>query len=132
MHHELYATLCLYLASSTKNLISSARAIRLPALGEERVAEAEDKTLKLLAKLEQILTQSASQSKPPSLWLFGTAQATALDGHVVPLLARLLDVGRGDMLGSKESRLNAYLMGAYETEAWKEVMQGRTTVYAGF
>ncbi|KEF60676.1 uncharacterized protein A1O9_02237 [Exophiala aquamarina CBS 119918] len=105
---------------------------QLPALSNELVVEAEEKTLKLLAKLEQILMQSEQQSQTPSPWLFGTQEATALDGHVVPFLARLLDVGRGEMLGRKDSRLHRYVEAAYETEAWKEIVGDRTTVYAGF
>jgi len=78
------------------------------------VAEAEGKTLERLAKLEQILTQSEQQSETPSPWWFGTREATALDGHVVPSLARLLDVGRGDMLGGKDNRLHRYVEGAWK------------------
>lgn len=92
---------------------------------------AEEKTLKFLAKLEQILKESELQSQTPSPWLFGTQEATALDGHVIPFLARLLDVGRDEMLGGKDSRLYRYIQAAYETEAWKEVVGDRTTVYIG-
>lgn len=35
------------------------------------------------------------------------------------------DVGRGDMLGSRDSRLNKYVTNAFETGAWKEGHAGQ-------
>ncbi len=89
----------------------------------------------MLAKIEELLASSeASKDNFKSdgpLWIFGTDEPTALDAHVVPFLARLLDVGRQAMFEGKD-RVLTYAEGAFQTEAWKQVMQGRKTVYGTY
>lgn len=58
-------------------------------------------------------------------WLFGLEQASALDAHLVPFIARMRDVGRYEIVPSS---LQKYAEEAQKTEEWKTVMQGRSTV----
>ena len=76
-----------------------------------------------LSKLESLLSLSISP------WIFGTGEPTALDTHTVPLIARLMDVGRESMLGP---RVKNYALGAFKTKEWKAVMQDRKTVFGSY
>lgn len=101
----------------------SVRATRFPALEAETVAAEEEKTSTLLSRVEILLDVSTSP------WIFGTEEPTALDTHLVPLIARLLDVGRESMLPVK---VKGYALRAFETEEWKAVMQDRKTVFGSY
>lgn len=97
------------------------------------VAAQENKALALLSKVEDLLAaleadRDYSTNDGP-FWLFGTSNPTALDAHLVPFIARLLDVGRKAMLSGK---VLAYAKRALESEIWKEAMQGRKTVYGTY
>jgi hypothetical protein len=109
------------------------RATRAPALAKEAVAVQESKASSFLARIETLLAASEGDDDHDddgrSPWIFGTAEPTALDAHVVPFIARLLDVGRDGML---QDRVRAYAERAFKAEAWKEVMQGRRTVYGTY
>ena len=59
-------------------------------------------------------------------WLFGLAQPTALDAHLVAFIARMRDIGRGDALIPE--RLGKYADAAMERKGWDETMQGRVTM----
>ncbi|EXJ65707.1 uncharacterized protein A1O5_11234 [Cladophialophora psammophila CBS 110553] len=111
------------------------RATRAPALTTEAVVVQKQKALSFLSKIEALLGATETNTKGSDhggfLWIFGTPEATALDAHVVPLIARLLDVGRGAMFEGNP-RVRAYADRAFETEAWKDVMQRRRTVYGTY
>jgi glutathione S-transferase len=76
------------------------RATRAPALAKEAVTSQESKASSFLAQIETLLAASegGDDDDDRSPWIFGTAEPTALDAHVVPFIARLLDVGRDGML----------------------------------
>ena len=83
----------------------------------------EEKTLAVLSKVETLLDASTSP------WIFGTEEPTALDTHLVPLIARLMDVGRESMLPVKVKK---YASQAFKTEQWKAVMEDRKTVFGSY
>lgn len=93
----------------------------------------EFKTHELILKLEAQLAASEGAPKgvSASTWIFGTSEPTALDAHMVPFLARLVDVGRGGMFQDKE-RIKSYAERAFQSKTWMEVMQGRKTVYGTY
>ena len=115
--------------------MTSIRATRAPALSKEAVAVQETKALSFLSKIESLLAVSQDDEDvgrgKGSFWIFGSADATALDAHVVPFIARLLDVGREAIFADK-AKVRAYAQRAFETDAWKDVMQGRKTVYGTY
>lgn len=86
----------------------------------------ESKASSFLSQIETLLAGSEGNRSP---WIFGTRDPTALDAHVVPFIARLLDVGRQGML---QDRVRAYSERAFDAEAWKELMQGRKTVHGTY
>ncbi|CAK3903894.1 Hypothetical predicted protein [Lecanosticta acicola] len=62
-------------------------------------------------------------------WMFGLQQPSAFDAHLVPVLVRLQDVGRGALLPGS---LAEYAERAKKTREWQSVMNGlRTTMYMG-
>ncbi|KAL2426902.1 hypothetical protein ABEF95_002157 [Exophiala dermatitidis] len=103
-------------------------ATRAPALTKEAVTSEEQKASSFLAKVDELLKQ-AEDSGNGSPWIFGTQEPTALDAHVVPFLARLLDVGRNNMLST---RLEKYAEHAFAGNAWTEVIDGRRTMYGTY
>ncbi|KAJ9608654.1 hypothetical protein H2200_006425 [Cladophialophora chaetospira] len=111
------------------------RATRAPALTKEMVETQENKALAFLSQIEELLAASETgkdeRGTGGAFWIFGTTEATALDAHLVPFIARLVDVGRGSMLSGK-NRVLAYAERAWETHDWKQVMQGRKTVYGTY
>ena len=58
-------------------------------------------------------------------WLFGLSHPTALDVHLAVFIARMLDVGRDDIIPEKLRQYGARIA---ETKEWKDVMQGRKTM----
>ena len=60
--------------------------------------------------------------------MFGTAHPTAFDAHLVVYVARMRDVGRGELI---PGRVMEYLDRATEGVEWKEMMDGRRTVPDG-
>lgn len=58
-------------------------------------------------------------------WLFGTETATALDAHLMILLARLMDVGRAYLV---PKTIRDYAEAVMAMDLWKDFMQGRTTM----
>lgn len=109
------------------------RATRAPALTADAVALEESKTLNIVSKIDALLAISevAAKSSDEMSWIFGTSEPTALDAHMVPFLARLVDVGRGGMFEEK-SRVKRYAERAFQSDTWKEVMLGRRTVYGTY
>ena len=108
------------------SLFSSVQSTRAPALDPPFVTAVEDQAAAFLAKLESIL-ENANRTQSP--WIFGTDKPTALDAHLLPFLARLVDVGRERMLGDG---LRAYAENVFNMEIWKLFMQGRRTVYSTY
>ena len=59
------------------------------------------------------------------LWLFGEAAGpTLLDAHAVPLLVRMLDNDRGDLVPAE---LQEYARNIKQLPEWDQVVHGRAT-----
>jgi glutathione S-transferase len=93
---------------------------RIQAVDEKKVQEAVEKIKSLLATLDTILDPADGP------WLFGLSVPTALDANLVPLLARLREVGKADMISEG---LAKYADAAMEKVEWKSVMEGRKTLF---
>lgn len=78
----------------------------------------EEYAAQLMTRLESLL--NASQTP----WLFGLESPSALDAHLVVFIARMQDIGRGDVI---PSALQNYGERAMNGPEWHEVMQGRHT-----
>ena len=61
-------------------------------------------------------------------WILNTTHATALDAHVIVFVARLKDAGRGELV---PARFMNFADKQMDTVAWKEMMQGRSTIPPG-
>lgn len=90
------------------------------------MAQVEQHTVAFLSKLVDILN---SLERGKGIWIFGTEKPTALDAHVIPFLARLVDAGRQYMIDPK---LKSYAETVFEMDVWKEFMQGRKTIYNSY
>ncbi|KAK0247009.1 hypothetical protein B0A54_17911 [Friedmanniomyces endolithicus] len=78
----------------------------------------EEYAAQLMTRLESLL--NASQTP----WLFGLERPSALDAHLLVFIARMQDIGRGDMI---PEALKKYGEKAMNGPEWHEVMQGRHT-----
>ena len=102
------------------------RNTRVPALDPAIVQGVEDSATMFLSKIKNVIESSQVDRSP---WMFGTKYPTALDAHVVPFIARLLDVGRERMLGDT---VRLYAENIFQEEAWRKTMQGRKTVFSKY
>lgn len=81
-----------------------------------------EKAQKLLLELEALLVPGAGP------WLYGAAVPTALDAHLVTFIARMKDVGREELIPQGLSRYGDL---ATSTSEWREVTNGKRTMYSG-
>jgi len=81
-----------------------------------------EKARKLLLELDRLVVPSAGP------WLWGETIPTALDAHLIVFLARLRDLGKGELI---PQALCQYGDMAMETVEWQRVMGGRQTMYGG-
>ncbi|KAK4506402.1 hypothetical protein PRZ48_000132 [Zasmidium cellare] len=88
------------------------------ALTPEAAAKNEEYTKQLVTKLEALLQASKTS------WLFDLEQPSALDSHLVVFIARMLDIGRGDVI---PEALKSYGQQAMSRPEWQQVMQGKST-----
>lgn len=58
-------------------------------------------------------------------WLLGLPQPSALDAHLITFIARMRDVGRGEIV---PEALGRYVDSALEQDAWRDMMEGRKTM----
>lgn len=77
----------------------------------------------LMERFESLVISSGGQCP----WLFGFSHPTALDVHLAVFIARMLDVGRDDIIPEKLKEYGARIM---QTKEWNDVMQGRKTMIA--
>ena len=80
-------------------------------------AKNEKHARELLASLESRLAQ-------PDQCIYGSQQ-TALDAHLVVFMARMSDVGRGQLIPEKLKQYGAWAM---QTPEWIKMMNGRKTM----
>lgn len=90
----------------------------------QTLSSEEKKTAILLKEIGQIRDKHQDSSSP---WIFGTVSATALDAHLAVFLARLNDVGRSNLI---QGSMASYADDILGLPAWKDFMQGRTTMYS--
>ena len=100
----------------------SVEATRAPALDAAYIQKQESKASDFMSRVTTLLESSAGTGSP---WISGTKLPTALDAHTVMFVARLLDVGRENMVGSA---LRKYTDNIFKMEVWTELMKGKTTV----
>jgi len=104
-----------------------------PPLGHshnrEKVAGVQDGAHEQSIELtREVLSECAASLPSENVlgpWLFGLAYATALDAHLVVLIARLQDIGKGEIVPPE---LTAYADRAMEGPEWQSVMEGRRTM----
>ena len=97
-----------------------------PGLNEtftsENIEKEDAKVTKLCSELAQIKDKYENAASP---WLFGTEYGTALDAHLLILLARLEDVGGEKVV---HPRILAHGHAIMDGALWKSFMQGRATM----
>ncbi|ETS80556.1 hypothetical protein PFICI_08085 [Pestalotiopsis fici W106-1] len=93
-----------------------------PALWEENVERAERLAKSVFDRVLRIHSWPQHTSGP---WIFGEA-ATVLDAHLVPLVARLLDCGRTDLVPDE---LQEYALAAMRGPEYQAVTHGRRTIW---
>lgn len=59
-------------------------------------------------------------------WLWGQIGPTALDAQVAVFIARLHDVGRGELVPEKLAKLREHVIGMLD---WQDLYQGRSTMF---
>jgi hypothetical protein len=94
----------------------------IPSLKRENAERAIVQSAQLLAEVDELLQASYSG------WVLDTPYPTALDAHLIIVVARLRDAGRGELVPNRVVR---YANVAMETSAWKDMMQGRQTIPLG-
>ncbi len=94
--------------------------VKVPEMQPDSVAQNDIRTAEILRTLE-----SSLPSSPSYRWLFDLPQPTALDAHLVVLIARLRDIKRLDLVSEQ---LLAYAAKAWECKEFQGVMQGRKTM----
>jgi hypothetical protein len=83
------------------------------------VQEEIGKTKALLNELDALLNPAVGP------WMFGSDTATALDGNLVPFIARLRELGMDELVPEGIIR---YANAAMAKPEWTSVMQGRRTM----
>ena len=83
-------------------------------MAASETAKNEENARKLMAALNDRLAE-------PHGWIY-SGKPTALDAHLVPFIARMIDVGRGKLIPEK---LHEYGNWAMKREEWVKMMNGR-------
>ncbi|CAM1502021.1 Fc.00g040050.m01.CDS01 [Cosmosporella sp. VM-42] len=89
------------------------------SLDPDNVARAEKLAREVLQELVEVL----KEHNHGETWIFGH-RPTILDAHATPLIARLMDVGRYDLLPDEAQD---YARRVITTSEWKETIKGRST-----
>lgn len=103
----------------------SHRETQEPALRDGNVEAAEKSTTALFADVLKIYAAKENAAAP---WIFGETP-TVLDAHLVPLIARLLDCGRTDLVPTE---LQVYALAAMSRPEYQAVTHGRRTLWDVF
>lgn len=96
--------------------------VKLAYLEPDRIEDAIDQTKRFNKEIQSLLSASSTG------WIMGTTNPTALDAHVVILLARLHDIKRENLI---PEALVAYGKAAMEQPAFPEALQGPSTIPPG-
>lgn len=116
-HHGLITHTCFY------SIIQK----EIPALKRESAERAVAQTRELFGKVDGMLKAADGDGRRAS-WVFGTAHPTAFDAHLVVYVARMRDVGRGELI---PGRVMEYLERAMDGAEWREMTKGGKTVPDG-
>ncbi len=100
-------------------MYSSISTNKLEPLQRQNAAVNEQKAVDLMKEFNENI-----KAYPTGL-CFGFEKPTALDGHLVVFIARMLDIGRIDVIPTDLKQYATRLMAGDE---WKGVMQGRSTL----
>jgi hypothetical protein len=92
--------------------------VRVHAIEPDSVEQNRQKTIALMNKLEPHLSTSRSG------YLFGVERACALDAHLVVFIARMLDIGRMDIV---PETFQTYARKAMKGQEWMAVQGAGTT-----
>jgi len=96
------------------------------ALRPENIRDAKEKAQSLLADVLATRKQFGG-GNGSGTWIFGDdVGPTVLDGHIVPFVARMVDVEREDLVPAE---LLEATKKAMERPEWLQVMHGRRTWY---
>ncbi|KAL7818758.1 hypothetical protein V8C44DRAFT_318992 [Trichoderma aethiopicum] len=88
-------------------------------------ASIEDVEAKARGFVQELDSTLNEYNKGRQLWIFGD-RPTILDAHAAPLIARLMDVRRQDLL---TERVQEYARGVFASDEWNEVTHGRSTLW---
>lgn len=93
------------------------------ALENDSVLLAEDRTRRFFVDIVNLFETHGNES----LWIFGASvDATVLDAHIVPFIARLMDCERYDLIPDKLQKYASRVMALPE---WRDVTHGRSTLW---
>ncbi|KAJ0110010.1 hypothetical protein J7T55_0148127 [Diaporthe amygdali] len=93
--------------------------VKVPSLTKEGQEKSAADMKAYLGDIDSLL------SKSETAWLLSTTRASALDAHVVPLVARMLDIKQDGLVPESVAK---YAASAMQGQEWNAVMQGRTTL----
>jgi len=87
---------------------------------------APEKNLELATRFLELCNQKVPKSTGDAAgpWLWGPHQATALDAHLITFIARLTDIGHGNIV---PPNLMEYAERAWGYPEWQSVMRGMPT-----
>lgn len=103
---------------------------KVGGLEPQVVQDTINRAKKLLEESDRLLGITHAELRPKRTgeqWLFGLSHATALDAHLIPFIARMLDTHRGYLV--PESLLK-YAEHAIAQKEWKDIIRGKSTMYA--
>lgn len=95
------------------------KTINIPQLTKEGQEKSAADIKAYLADVDSLL------SKSKTAWLLSTTRPSALDAHVVPLVARMKDLNQDSLVPDSVAK---YAASAMQGQEWNAVMQGRTTL----
>ncbi|KAK2608696.1 hypothetical protein QQS21_002807 [Conoideocrella luteorostrata] len=88
----------------------------------DNIAHVENQARDFMQGLASILQENSSGCKE---WIFGN-QPTILDAHATVLAARMMDLGRLDLV---PDTVRAYALSVMKLEVWEKVTHGRPTIW---
>ena len=88
----------------------------------DNIAEVERKCVAFLDGVSSLLQEHQKGEG----WIFGS-KPTILDAHAFPMIRRLMDRNRFDLVSQDD--VKAYAEGVTKTKEWQRVSYGRRTLY---
>jgi len=69
-----------------------------PFLRSDALDDARSEASQFLIEISEIRSKFHNKMRPSSMWLYGTKYGTALDGRLLVLIRRLMDVNESHLL----------------------------------